>query len=69
MMAATRRPANPAPAQGPPSRAAPAVVEAGVVGGGSSKGMLIFGIVSAVAIGAYLLMQQKKPTTTHEPRQ
>lgn len=51
---------------GPPS--GPAAVEAGVMGGGGSKGMMIFGVISAVAIGAYLLMQNKKPTTPHEPR-
>jgi hypothetical protein len=65
------------PVMGPPpgpAASSPAVAEASLFGGGSSKGMLIFGVLSAVAIGAYLLMQ-KQPTTPprelapHEPRQ
>jgi hypothetical protein len=68
MMMAKKKAADTAPVQGPPPGPAPAPVEAGILGGGSSKGMLIFGVISAVAIGAYLLMQQKKPTLPHEPR-
>jgi hypothetical protein len=67
--AMAKKTADAAPAQGPATGpVATAPVEAGILGGDSSKGMLIFGVISAVAIGAYLLMQQKKPTTPHEPR-
>src|SRR5579863_3606729 len=41
----------------------PTPTEASVLGGGSSKGMFIFGVISAVAIGAYLLLQKKPPQT------
>lgn len=60
--AAQFRPPPPPPVFRPPPNApsAPMMTSAGMLGGsGSSKGLLIFGVLSAAAVGIYLLTQKK----------
>ena len=57
-----RPPPPPPPVFRPPPNtpSAPMMTSAGMLGGGgSSKGLLIFGVLSAAAVGIYLLTQKK----------
>ena len=55
-----RQPSPPVAFRPPPNGPDPMMTRAGMFGGGgSSKGMLIFGVLSAAAIGVYLLTRPK----------